>query len=87
MLILNYFLLPGVGLKHIVMNSFSNVYLQIWIEPVQAGSATLRSVKWSVSIVDLFLQIENLVILIVLLVGFRSVEVAQGVARSEKFLL
>ena len=93
MLILNKFLLPGVGLKHIIMNSFSNIYLQIWIKPVQrenratAESTAMAirkhwSVKWSVLIVETVLQIENLAILIVLLAGFRSFEVAKKVARS-----
>lgn len=94
MLILNKFLLPGVGLKHIIMNAFSNIYLQIWIKPVhrdypaQAESTSNRkhwSVKWSVLIVELVLQIENLVIVIVLTVCFQSFKVAQKVARSVIF--
>jgi len=26
------------GLKNILMNSFSNVYLEIWIEPLKTGN-------------------------------------------------
>jgi hypothetical protein len=87
MMILNYFLLPGVGPKHILTNSFSNIYLQIWIEPVvtKISKSDSRkkhwSVKWSVLIVEFVLQIENLVILIVVLVGLPSFGFVKLVAR------
>jgi hypothetical protein len=87
MMILNYFLLPGVGPKHILTNSFSNIYLQIWIEPVvtKISKPDSRkkhwSVKWSVLIVEFVLQIENLVILIVILVGLSSFGFVKLVAR------
>jgi hypothetical protein len=87
MMILNYFLLPEVGLKHILTNSFSNIYLQIWIEPVDVESSKLDcqkkhwSVKWSVLIVEFVLQVENLIILIVVLVGLSTFGFAKKVAR------
>ena len=95
MLVLNKLLLPGIGLKHIIMNSFSNIYLQLWIKPVPQDNlanaeSTVKkqhwSAKWSMIIVELVLQIENLVILIILLAGFQSFEVAKRVARSDKFI-
>ena len=87
MIVLNWFLLPGAGPKAICLNSFANIYLQIWIEPVNIGSKcdklTTReedpivlfkpwSVKWSVVIVDVVLQLENLIIYIILETGFPS---------------
>ena len=89
MLILNKFLLPEAGLKHIIMNSFSNIYLQIWIRPVHENpinsesiaSQKLWSIKWSMFIVEMVLNIENLVILIILLVGLQPLPIAQKAAR------
>ena len=89
MMLLNYKLFPKVGIKNILMNSFSNIYLQIYIKPV-SKTTRLPAVdartqihwlsKWSVFAVELVLQYENLVILVIVLVGFPSFHFAKRIA-------